>query len=139
MIVVDASGILSALDAGDRHHRSSLDALRNSGPRLLSPMILTEVDYLLATRSGRRAQTAFLDDVAAGVYHLEPFAQDDVNEARDILRRYDSLDIGLVDASLVVIARRHGVHDLLTLDERHFRIVLGPDDQPFRLLPADAS
>ena len=46
--------------------------------------------------------------------------------------------IGLADASIVVLAERLDVHDLLTLDERHFRAVLGPRDKPFRLLPADA-
>ncbi len=134
---MDASGILSALDAGDPQHDASLQVLRRPGPRLLSPLVLAEVDYLTATRSGRRAQMAFLDDVAEGVYHLEAFSQDDVIEAIEILRLYDDLDLGLGDASLVVIARRHGVHDLLTLDERHFRAVPGPGDRPFRLLPTD--
>lgn len=138
MIVVDASGLLSALDSGDPHHSACLSALRTGEPRLLSPMILAEVDYLLGNRAGRHAQMAFLDDVVGGSYRVEPFDQRDIAEATDVLRRYADLDIGLADASLVVIARRHGVVDLLTLDERHFRVVLGPDDRPFRLLPADA-
>ena len=137
MIVVDASGILSALDSGDPHHSACLSALRAGEPRLLSPLILAEVDYLLGTRSGRHAQLTFLEDVAGGAYRVEPFDQGDIVEATDVLRRYADLDIGLADASLVVIARRHGVGDLLTLDERHFRVVLGPGDRPFRLLPAD--
>ncbi len=136
---MDASGILSALDAGDPHHHASLEALRTSSPRLLSPLILAEVEYLLGVRSGRRAQTEFLSDVADGVYRLEPFTQADVMEVRGILERYHDLDLGVADASLVVISRRHGVHDVLTLDERHFRAVLGPGDRPFRLLPADAA
>jgi hypothetical protein len=28
--------------------------------------------------------------------------------------------------------------EVLTLDERHFRVLRGPRDLPFRLLPADA-
>ena len=137
MIVVDTSGVLSALDATDRHHAGAVRVLREREPRLLSPLVLAELDYLLATRVGNRAQTAFLDDVAGGAYQLESFGQHDVLEATDILKQYADLDLGLADASIVVIARRRGVSDLLTLDERHFRAVLGSGDKPFVLLPAD--
>ena len=58
-------------------------------------------------------------------------------EARRVIDRYGDLAIGLADASLVVLAMRYGVTDLLTLDERHFRAILGPRGEPFRLLPAD--
>lgn len=139
MILIDASGILCALDSGERHHAAALGILRGRGPRLLSPMILTEVDYLLAARAGPRAQRAFLKDMTDGVYRLEPFTADDVREACTILDQYGDLDLGLADASLVVLARRHGILDVLTLDERHFRAVLGPGGRPFRILPADAT
>jgi hypothetical protein len=39
--------------------------------------------------------------------------------------------------SIVLLAHRHRVRDVLTLDERHFRVLPGPGG-PFRLLPADA-
>ena len=138
MIIVDTSGLLAALDGGERHHSASLAAMRGRSPRLLSPLILAELDYLLAARAGPRAQMALLKDVADGVYRLEPFTIEDLHEARDILEQYRDLKLGLADASVVVLARRYGVHDLLTLDERHFRTVLGPGGRPFRILPADA-
>ncbi|MEA2234600.1 MAG: hypothetical protein QOD83_4416, partial [Solirubrobacteraceae bacterium] len=40
------------------------------------------------------------------------------------------------DASIVVLASRHKIQDVLTLDQRHFRL-LAANDKPFRLLPAD--
>jgi len=48
-----------------------------------------------------------------------------------------NLELGIADASIVVLADRYATLDLLTLDERHFRAVQGPGNQPFRLLPAD--
>lgn len=51
--------------------------------------------------------------------------------------RYAALELGLADASVVVLAGRTGCRDLLTLDQRHFRAVVAPDGRPFRLLPAD--
>jgi hypothetical protein len=68
---------------------------------------------------------------------LEPMAAGDVASAHMIIERYADLGISLADASIVVLARRHRVRDVLTLDERHFR-VLKADGKPFRLLPADA-
>jgi predicted nucleic acid-binding protein len=48
-----------------------------------------------------------------------------------------SLGIGLADASIVVLAARHGVREVLTLDERHFRALRDTRVRAFRLLPAD--
>ena len=138
-MLVDASGVLAALDENEPRHAGALAALRAHHPRLLSPFVLAELDYLIGRRAGRRAQAAFLADVSDGVYRLEPFDASDVGEAREILHRYGELDLGLADASLVVLARRHDDLDLLTLDHRHFRAVRGPRDRPFRLLPADAA
>jgi predicted nucleic acid-binding protein len=54
------------------------------------------------------------------------------------MERYADLDLGLADASNVVLANRHDTLDVLTLDERHFRVLRGTGGRPFRLLPADS-
>lgn len=139
MIVLDTSGLLAALDASQTHHAGAAAALRSSGPpRLLSPFVLAELDYLLTTRVSTTIARSWLAEVASGAYQLEPFASSDVAAAGAVLDRYADLGLGLADASLVVLAERHGCNDLLTLDERHFRAVIGPGGRPFRLLPADA-
>lgn len=98
--------------------------------------MLAELDYLLA-RVGESARLALLAEVKRGAYTLEPFAGEDVSNARVIVGRHADLGISLADASIVVLACRHGIADVLTLDERHFR-VLAAGDRPFRLLPADS-
>lgn len=137
-MVVDTSGLLAAIDSAQSRHAAARQALEEAeGPYLISPFVLAELDYLLATRVGRTEQLALLEEVARGVYRLEPFSASDVARARSVLERYAGLDLGLADASNIVLAYRHSTHDILTLDERHFRTVLGPEDKPFRLLPAD--
>jgi predicted nucleic acid-binding protein len=71
-------------------------------------------------------------------YRLEAFDAADIEAAERVIGRYAGAAIDLADASLVVLAAKHGVRDLLTLDERHFRAIRGPGGRPFRLLPADA-
>lgn len=139
MIILDTSGVLAAIDASQRLHAAAVGALRTAPPPwLLSPFVLAELDYLLATRVGQAAERAFLGEVGRGVYRLESFDVDDIAAADRIIGRHADLEIGLADASLVVLANRYGVRELLTLDERHFRTLRGPGGRPFRLFPADA-
>jgi hypothetical protein len=101
----------------------------------LSPFVLAELDYLLATRVGHAAALALLEQVEAGAYALAPFTAADVAAAREVMIRYGDHEIGLADASIVVLAQRHEVQDVLTLDERHFRILRTAGGKAFRLLP----
>jgi predicted nucleic acid-binding protein len=137
-MIVDTSGLLAAIDSGQRRHTGARRALEEAeGPLVISPFVLAELDYLLVTKVGRSKQLALLGEVERGVYRLEPFSGSDVGSARGVLERYADLDLGLADASNVVLGNRYATHEILTLDERHFRAVLGPEDKPFRVLPAD--
>ena len=137
--MLDTSGLLAAIDASQRHHAAAAAALRASeGPLLLSPFVLAELDYLLATRVSTKAAAALLDQVADGAYRLEPMTAGDIARASEIIGRYRDLELGVADASLVVLAERYRTSDILTLDQRHFRALDGPGGRPFRILPADA-
>jgi predicted nucleic acid-binding protein len=139
VIVLDTSGLLSAIDARQPHHLACASVLTAAtGPFLLSPFVLAELDHLIGTRVGTQAQLALLEEVARGTYRLESFSSADVAAARDVVERYSDLRLGLTDASIVVLAGLHDTRDVLTLDERHFRAVQTLDRRPFRLLPADA-
>jgi uncharacterized protein len=138
LILVDTSALLAAWDDREPGHEAASAALVDSQPpRLLSPFVLAELDYLVAARMGSRRRSALLEEVSLGAYQLTHWATDDVAEAKTIVDRYEDLGVSLADASIVVLAYRHRVTDVLTLDERHFRVLQGPDG-PFRLLPADA-
>jgi predicted nucleic acid-binding protein len=138
MILLDTSGLLSGLDGSQRHHEECAATLRNATPPLLlSPFVLAELDYLLMRHVGTPMQRAFLAEVGRGAYQLEPFLADDVARAQEIIDRYPGLGIGIADASLVVLAERHCISDVLTLDERHFRAMRIPQRKHFRILPLD--
>jgi predicted nucleic acid-binding protein len=138
VILLDTSGLLSAIDAAQPHHARAAAALAGSpGPLVLSPFVLAELDYLVGRRVGARAQRTLLDQVGVGAYQLAPMTETDVSRASEVIDRYADLAIGIADASIVVLAERLDCLDVLTLDERHFRTLAGPGDRPFRLLPAD--
>jgi uncharacterized protein len=138
-MLLDTSGLLAALDAAQRHHAGAARCLAAArAPLLMSPFVLAELDYLVLTRVGAAARAALLAEVARGAYQLAPFANADVTRAEEIVNRHADLAISLADASIVVLAERHGTHDVLTLDERHFRVLTTSDGEPLRLLPSDA-
>lgn len=138
MILLDTSGLMAALDVAQPSHRAAKAAIQAaSGPLLLSPFVLAELDYLIATRVSAAAELSLLGEVSDGAYRLEPMDAADVAEAGEIIERYRDLELGLADASVVVLSRRYDVTDVLTLDERHFRAIQGARGRPFRILPAD--
>ena len=138
MILLDTSGLLAALDSAQRAHAESVASLAAAKPPLLlPPLVLAELDYLLAARVGHHARTGLLQEVKRGAFTLERFSTVDLSEALAVIQRHGDFGISLADASIVVLASRHKIQDVLTLDERHFR-VLSANGKPFRLLPADA-
>jgi uncharacterized protein len=139
VIVLETGGLYAALDANEALHGRAVAALvAATPPRLVSPFVLAELDYLIASRVGHQAQMALIDEVARGAYQLESFSSEDVGHAKRIMERYDDLRIGLADASVVVLANRHRTLELLCTDERHFRVLRGTGGKAFRLLPFDA-
>jgi predicted nucleic acid-binding protein len=123
VIVADTGAILGLLDGGDKHHEA-LRALytRNPDAWVLPWAILPEVDYLAATALGDRAQRAWLEDLATGAFAVEWGSDRDLASAQALVRRYESLRMGLVDAVVMIVAERLAA-DIATLDLRHFGAV----------------
>jgi predicted nucleic acid-binding protein len=137
VILLDTSGLLAALDASQSYHTKAAASLAAARPPLLlSPFVLAELDYLLLERVGAAARASLLEEVKRGAYLLETMTGADIDRAQAIIERYADLGISLADASIVVLAERRRVRDVLTLDERHFRVVI-VSGKPLRLLPAD--
>jgi predicted nucleic acid-binding protein len=84
----------------------------------------------------RRAQEAFLADVANGSFRVEWGRAGDLARAGELDRRYRSLRLGLVDAVVMATCERLGADAIATLDMRHFGAVT-LKTRP-KLLPRDA-
>lgn len=136
MIVADTGAILALLDRSDRHHQS-LRAIYAQDPDawLLPWAILPEVDYLVFTELGPKAEQIWLDDLASGAFAVEWGREIDLQAAERINRRYRSLALGLVDAVVIALAERLKADAIATLDLRHFGSVAIKGNP--RLLPRD--
>ena len=139
MILLDTSGLFEALSPDQPRHDEVLAVLAAEAPPLvLSPFVLAELDYLLLTRGPVDSELRFLREVARGAYDLASFSSAEVAAASEIVARYRDLRVGLTDALIVVLAERYRTNRMLTLDERHFRVLRTPRGEPFTILPADA-
>jgi predicted nucleic acid-binding protein len=138
VILVDTSGLVAALFVDQNHHEECARALvAASPPRILSPFVVAEADYLIAKFGGIEMELLFLDELKRGTYEIAAFGPNEIGDARDVIARYANLDIGLTDASIVILAGQYDCRDVLTLDLRHFRALRPPGRRSFRLLPAD--
>lgn len=133
MILIDTSGLLALHEANNAYRERAIRLISIPQTRLLSPFVLAELDYLITRDAGARHARTLLSDIERGVYALEQFGRDDIAAARAIMERYAGFDIGLADASIVVLAERHNCLGILTTDQRHFRTVTTSRGEPFQL------
>jgi predicted nucleic acid-binding protein len=139
LIICDTSGLVAAYSATDSRSRHVTELLQSEpGQLILSPFVLAELDYLIQTRAGVKDELKVLADVANGVYRLADVDSSDVALAAAVIKRYRRMNIGLTDASLVVLAAKYGTTRLLTFDERHFRAIRPLTSSAFTILPADS-
>jgi len=138
VVICDTSGLIAYFDASDAHHRPVSAAIEEDlGPFVVSPYVLAELDYLLATRRGVPAELAVLDELSGGGWELPDFGAVDLRRARDIIERYHHQNIGLADASLVILADRYQTPRILTLDTRHFAVLRTVGGKRFTVLPRE--
>ncbi|MDN5861952.1 MAG: PIN domain-containing protein [Salinisphaera sp.] len=137
-VILDTGALYALFDADDRHHAAFSAFVQDYPGRLVVPVtVLSEIDYLLGVRLNQRAQEDFLADVVDRVYTLEPVGLKDIKRAGELLAQYKDLQLGLVDTSIMAVAERLRVRDILTTDLRDFRAVTASFGA-FRLLPFDA-
>jgi predicted nucleic acid-binding protein len=102
---------------------------------VVSPFIIAELDYLVATRIGVTEELAVLGDLSGGAYVLPEFSAADLGRARMVIERYRDQGIGVADASIVILADRLSTKRVLTLDHRHFSVLRPLSGGRFTILP----
>ena len=98
--------------------------------------VLVEVDYWVLKLLGADAWATFVEDIARGAYRLHHPDEADLLRAAELERAYASLDLGLVDALVIVTCERLGETKVATLDHRDFAVVRPRHCDALTLLPA---
>lgn len=136
MIIADTSGLIPLFNESDPDHEAVTTWMETKDPVIVvSPFVIAEIDYLVASREGVEVELAVLRELAGGAYELPAMGAKDLGAAIDIVDRYRDLDVGIADASLVVLADRYRTNTILTLDRRHFNVLRPLAGGRFILVP----
>jgi predicted nucleic acid-binding protein len=140
VITLDPSALYALLNRRDRGHQAAVEALNGDvGPYLVPAATLGEIAYLAEERLGIRVLDLLLADLESGAYTLD-CGEADIGRTRQLVRRYEDLSLGYVDAAVIACAERSGGR-VMTFDLRDFvvvaaegtiTIVPAPPEQPGR-------
>ncbi len=135
-LIVDTSALLAYFDSAEPDHGVVQDVIESCvGLLVVSPYVLAELDYLIATRHGVEAELAVLGELSGGAWELAALDAVDVAEARQVVATYSDQDVGLADASIVVLAQRYSTTDVCTLDRRHFNVLRARNGDRLMVVP----
>jgi uncharacterized protein len=135
-VIVDTSALLAFFDRNEPDHAAVTRLLMASAePLVVSPYVVAELDYLVATRHGVEAELAVLEELAGGAWELPAFGVDDLGLARRVVDEHADQAIGVADASIVVLADRLATRSIATLDRRHFEVLRPLAGGRFAIVP----
>ncbi len=122
MITLDTSALYALLNRRDRGHAVAVETLNSDpGPYLVPAATLGEIAFLVEERLGSRVLDLLLADLELGAYTLD-CGEADLGRARQLVRRYEDLSLGYVDAAVIACAERSGGR-VMTFDLRDFGVV----------------
>lgn len=137
-MIADTSGLLAYFNAADPHHAAVAAVIdRSTEPMTVSPFVIAELDHLIMSRLGVDAELAVLAQLSSGAVDIASCDRAALIECSEVIAKYRDQSVGVADAHQVVVARRLGVRDILTLDRRHFDVLRPLQGGRFRLHPTD--
>ena len=123
-MIVDTSALLAYFNAREPDHEAVADVIDGNEELLVvSPYVLAELDYLIAKRVGVDAELAVLRELSSGAWELAVVGVAELELTTSIIEKYSDKDIGVADASMVVLADRYQTRTIVTLDRRHFDVL----------------
>jgi uncharacterized protein len=129
-IIADTGGLLRALArtrGGEPAFPEYEKILTSSAAVIVPGLVLAEVDYFL--RDERKAMRKLVAEIFDPVtrYEYELPLPTDIARALELDAKFESLGLGLVDATIAAVAERRRVYRILTSDRRDFGAIrVGP-------------
>ena len=69
------------------------------------------------------AELEVLRELSSGAWELADVGVAELELTTSIIEKYSDQDIGVADASMVVLADRYQTRTIVTLDRRHFEVL----------------
>ena len=135
--LIDAGAFVAYLDPKDLHHVLVSASLEQSRPAFWTTMpIITEAMHLLArVPDGPAELLEFIQEAQVAVEPCSTFQ--DMHRIVVLMEKYHDIPMDFADGSLVCLADDLNIRDILTTDERGFRVFRIHGRQSFHLVLDD--
>jgi hypothetical protein len=118
-ILIDAGPIIALFNKNDRYHEKVLNYLKNYNGKLYSSWaVLTEASHMLSFSIA--AQMDLLKWVRSGAIDLIDMDNVDIDRILELSKKYSDVPMDLADATLVVIAEKLEIKEILTIDNDYY-------------------
>ena len=135
MIIVDTGFWLALADQKDTYHQRAKQTLKQYNETLITTWcVVTETCYLLLTRKGVKAQTAFINSLNQGLFTVFNLEIHHTSRITQLMEKYADLPMDLADASLVILAEHLGHGRIFSVDQRDFNAYRWKQNYPFENL-----
>lgn len=130
-IVADTGPIVSFLYRDDADHAVVRAYLRDHPVALVTTWpVIAEAWHLLLARVGIKPALALMRWVKANGLRVVASHEQDAGPLLELLERYADHPMDLADATLVLLAERSGITEILTLDRPEFATYRTRDGRP---------
>lgn len=123
-MLADTGALYALVDASDAWHKRVIVWWETGRREVKIPVtVLPEITYLLANRVGPAAEETFVRSISEGEFAVESLEPEDIERAAELIGVYSDLPLGFVDATIIAMAERMEIREVLTTDRRHFSVV----------------
>ena len=136
MLLVDTGVLLAAADSTDRDHQRCAELLaEHRGDLNVVSLVVAETAWQIERNLGPRSEAAFVRLITVGELAVVDPIAGDWDRSASLIETYETLGLGLVDASIVAVSERLNVTTLATLNQRDFTVVRPAHCTAFELIP----
>ena len=125
IIIVDTCAVIAIFD---RRHPSNMQLkellLTEDNLYVIPSTVVTESCYILNTRFGVKFEISFINEIIETNFIFEPVQFEDLARIIELLEKYKDLNLGYCDSAIIAISERFGTNKILTLDRKHFNVVI---------------
>jgi predicted nucleic acid-binding protein len=137
--IADTGFVVAVALVTEEAHQACVAVYKRQGIIYLPQTTLAEVMYLLTREAGNIVAAHFILTLSATKYRVEPLITEDIQRSGEILQEYADSRVDFVDATIIAVAERRNITEILTLDNRDFRMVRPKHCQYFTILPENQS
>ena len=121
--VADTGFIVALTNTNDTAHVSARQNFIRFEQIFLPQSTLTEILFLIRRDAGTATVINFLDSLYRSRLKLTCLNDQDIKRTTKLLKQYKDSRIYFVDASVMAMAERLEIRNILTLDRRDFSLV----------------